>query len=80
MKYNINTNFINLKSFLAFIKLRRLMHMAEELTPTKIEQLNKMPIIETSMGKSDDGKWVIHKTTITSIKPIKYYEKMLDRA
>jgi len=80
MKYNINTNFINLKSFLALIKLRRLIHMAEELTPTKIEQLNKMPIIETSMGKSDDGKWVIHKTTITSIKPIKYYEKMLDRA
>ena len=80
MKYNINTNFINLKSFLALIKLRRLIHMAEELTPTKIEQLNKMPIIETSMGKSDDGKWVIHKTTITSIKTIKYYEKMLDRA
>jgi len=52
----------------------------EELTPTKIEQLNKMPIVESTVGKSDDGKWVIHKTTITSIKPIKYYEKMLARA
>ena len=51
----------------------------EELTPTKIEQINKMPIIETAIGKSDDGKWVIHKTTITSIKPAKYYEKMLER-
>ena len=50
----------------------------EELTPTKIEQLNKMPIIETSVGKSDDGKWVIHKTTITSIKPIKYFKKVLE--
>ena len=51
----------------------------ENLTPTKIEQLNKMPIIETSVGNSDDGKWVIHKTTITSIKPIKYFGKVLEK-
>ncbi len=54
--------------------------MPEELTQTKIEQLNKMPIIETNVGKSDDGKWVIHRTTITSIKPIKYYQKVLEKA
>ena len=54
--------------------------LTPELTPTKIEQLNKMPIVESTVGKSDDGKWVIHKTTITSIKPIKYYEKMLTPA
>lgn len=54
--------------------------MPEELTQNKIEQLNKMPIVESNVMKSDDGKWVIHKTTITSIKPIKYYQKMLDIA
>ncbi len=52
----------------------------EALTQAKIEQLNKMPIIDTSIIKSDDGKWIVHKTTITSIKPTKYYEKVLDRA
>lgn len=54
--------------------------MAEELTPTKIEQLNKMPIVESSVTKSDDGKWVISKIVITSIKSIKYYQKMLENA
>jgi len=49
-----------------------------ELSPTKLDQLNKMPIIESSVCKSDDGKWVINRTTITSIKPIKYYQKMLE--
>jgi hypothetical protein len=50
----------------------------EELSKKKIEQLNKMPIIESTVGKSDDGQWVIQKTIITSIKPIKYFEKMLE--
>ena len=52
--------------------------MAEEFSSTKIEQLNKMPIVESTVGKSDDGKWVIQKTIITSIKSIKYYQKMLE--
>ena len=55
-------------------------NMPEELTQNKIEQLNKMPIVESNVTKSDDGKWVIQKTTITSIKPIKYYQKMLENA
>jgi hypothetical protein len=48
----------------------------EELSKGKIEQLNKMPIIESTVSKSDDGKWVIQKVIITSIKPVKYFEKM----
>ena len=51
-----------------------------ELSDTKIEQINKMPIIEAQVHKSDDGKWVIHRTIITSIKPVKYFEKMLENA
>ena len=35
------------------------------------------PIIETSIGKSKDGKYIIHKTIITDIKPVKYYEKIM---
>ena len=72
--------YINQHAFLFPIKTWRRIQMAEELTPTKIEQLNKMPIVESSVGKSDDGKWVIHRTVITSIKPIKYYQKMLESA
>lgn len=48
-----------------------------ELSETKIEQLNKQPIIETSVAKSADGKWVIHKTTITDVKPVSYMEKVM---
>jgi len=49
-----------------------------ELSKTKIEQLNKQPIVETAIAKSDDGKWVVHKTTITDIKPLSYMEKVMN--
>jgi len=48
-----------------------------ELSQTKVEQLNKQPILETSISKSEDGKWLIHKTIITDIKPVSYFEKAL---
>jgi len=48
-----------------------------ELSETKLEQLNKQPIIETSIAKSSDEKWVIHKTTITSIYPVGYMDKVM---
>lgn len=48
-----------------------------ELTPLKIEQLNKQPILETSISISKDKKWVLYKTTITDIKPISYFEKVM---
>ncbi len=47
------------------------------LSAAKIKQLNKQPIIETSVGASEDGKWIIHKTIITEIRSVKYYEKIL---
>lgn len=50
----------------------------ETLSPTKIKQLSKQPILETSIGKSEDGKWIIFKTVITDIKPVSYYEKVLE--
>lgn len=49
-----------------------------ELTPKRIEQLKKQPIIETSVNKSEDGKWILHRTTILDIKPVSYLEKVLE--
>ena len=43
----------------------------EELSQSKIEQLNKMPIVESSVSKSDDGKWIVNKVTITSKPSLK---------
>ena len=48
-----------------------------ELSAKKIEQLRKQPIIESVILKSEDGEWVIHKTVITDIKPLSYFEKVV---
>ena len=50
------------------------------LTYTKEEQLRKQPIIETFVRKSADGKFVVHKTVLTQIKPVQYYEAVLANA
>lgn len=49
-----------------------------ELNERDIKQLKKQPIIETRMGLSKDGKWLIHKTTVTDIKSVDYYGKILE--
>ncbi len=51
----------------------------EELSKTKIEQLNKQPVVETTLAQSADGKWIIHKTIITDIKPVSYMKKVMER-
>ena len=48
-----------------------------ELSEKKLEQLNRQPIVESSIRRSDDGKWIVHKTTITDIKPVTFFEKVL---
>jgi len=48
-----------------------------ELSALKIEQLNRQPILETSMQMSEDKKWLVYKTTITDIKPLSYMEKVM---
>lgn len=48
-----------------------------ELSAVKIEQINKQPAIESHMMVSEDGRWFIHKTTITDIKPVSYMGKVL---
>jgi len=46
------------------------------LTNKKEEQLRKMPLIETKFRKSKDGKYVVHTTSITTIRPTAYFEKI----
>lgn len=48
-----------------------------ELSEKKIEQLLRQPIIESRATKSKDGQWVIHRTTVTDIKPVKYFEAVM---
>ena len=48
-----------------------------ELSALKIEQLNKQPIIETSVQQSEDKKWIVIKTIITQIYPMSYMDKVL---
>ena len=48
------------------------------LTNKKEEQLRKMPLIESKVLKSKDGKYVIHRTMITTIRPVAYFEKVLE--
>jgi len=36
------------------------------------------PLIETKISKSKDGKWLIHRTIITDIKSVAYFEQVLE--
>ena len=47
------------------------------LTNKKEEQIRKMPLIESHFSKSKNGKYLIHKTTITTIRPVQYFEKVI---
>ena len=47
------------------------------LTNKKEEQLRRMPVIQTRFSKSKDGRYLIHQTTITTIRPIAYFEKVI---
>jgi hypothetical protein len=48
------------------------------LTTKKEEQLRQMPIIRSNVSKSKDGKYIIQRTVITHIKPVAYYEAVLN--
>ena len=47
------------------------------LTNKKEEQLRRMPLIQARILKSKDGKYLIHRTEITTIRPMAYYETIL---
>ena len=47
------------------------------LTKKKETQLKKMPVIETRLRKSQDGKFLVNQTIITHVRPLGYYEAIL---
>ena len=47
------------------------------LTNKKEEQLKEMPVIRSRVTKSKDGRFLVHKTEIVTIKPLAYYEAVL---
>lgn len=48
------------------------------LTEKKENQLKKMPYITTQVYKSKDGRYLINKTVITTIKPVNYFQAIID--
>jgi hypothetical protein len=50
------------------------------LTNKKEKQLRQMPIIRNTIRKSKDGKYLIHKVIITTIKPMAYYKAIMDNS
>lgn len=42
------------------------------------EKLAKMPHIESKIFKSKSGDYLVHRTVITDIRPVSYYEKVMD--
>lgn len=48
-----------------------------ELSAVKIKQFNEQPAISSSVSLSEDGKWLINKVIIATIKPVSYYETIL---
>ena len=47
------------------------------LSNKKEEQLKKMPLIQSRIKASRNGRYIIQQTVITSIKPIEYYNAVL---
>ena len=37
-----------------------------------------MPLIETRLRKSKDGQYLLHQTVITHVRPLNYYEAIIN--
>lgn len=49
-----------------------------KLGDKKIEQLKKMPLIENRIFKSKDGKYLVNQLKISTIRPVAYFEKIIE--
>ena len=47
------------------------------LTYKKEAQLRKMPIIQSRVKASRNGRYLIQQTVITNVKPVEYYQAVL---
>jgi hypothetical protein len=44
----------------------------------KLEQLRRMPLIESKVFKTPDDRWIVHRTIISQVKPVEYYKAILE--
>ena len=44
----------------------------------KLEQLKRMPLIESKVFKTPDERWIVHRTIISQVKPVEYYRAILE--
>ena len=47
-------------------------------TAKKVEQLKKMPLIQTRIRRLKDSNLILHQTIISDIRPLEYYEAVVD--
>ena len=46
----------------------------------RAEQLRKMPLLQTKIRRLKDSNLVVHQTIISDVRPIEYYEAVIDTA
>ncbi len=51
---------------------------AMAMSEKREKALKRMPVIRTDVFRSKDGRFLIHKTSITYIRPMAYYKAILD--
>jgi hypothetical protein len=50
-----------------------------DLTQKKIEQLKKMPLMQTRIRRLKDSNLILHQTIISDLRPIEYYQAVVDK-
>jgi hypothetical protein len=51
-----------------------------ELHPKMVDALNKGPTTEAYFQVSNDGKWFMHKTVITTFRPVSVAQELVETA
>jgi hypothetical protein len=51
--------------------------MTKTMKKTTVKKVQRMPYIETKYEKSKDGHYLVHRTIITTVRPLEYFEKVI---
>jgi hypothetical protein len=49
------------------------------LSENKMKHLKRMPLIQTKIRRLKDTNLILHQTIISDIRPIEYYEAVVDK-
>jgi len=50
-----------------------------DLSKKKIDQLKKMPLVQTRIRRLKDSNLILHQTIISDLRPIEYYQAVVDK-